>query len=147
MWAHDFTYRLSAEELANHTGENAQSGDNAKRTFDFGAYVQQHAVPLADNDSAILNTALDAGSKPLRSETAMRHDLLRMLENSQDRWVREQASRALQTGLQKLKTTGESSLEAKGEVVRRLRSPVLRDCTIYFLSRYYFTLNTRDAVH
>jgi hypothetical protein len=148
MWAHDFTYRLSAEELANHKGENARSGDNAsKRTFDFGAYVQQHSVPLADNNDTSLNSTVAPGLNPLRSETAMRHDLLRMLENSQDRWVREQASRALQTGLQKLKTTGESSLEAKGEVVRRLRSPVLRDCTIYFLSRYYFTLNTRDAVH
>jgi hypothetical protein len=148
MWAHDFTYRLSAEELANHGGENTRSGDNAsKRTFDFGAYVQQHSVPLNDNDGTSLNAAPGADLKPLRSETAMRHDLLRMLENSQDRWVREQASRALQTGLQKLKANGESSLETKGEVVRRLRSPVLRDCTIYFLSRYYFTLNTRDAVH
>jgi hypothetical protein len=73
--------------------------------------------------------------------------LLRMLENSQDRWVREQASRALQSGVQRLKTSGDSSVEAKGEVVRRLRSPVLRDCTIYFLSRYYFTLNKLDVAH
>jgi hypothetical protein len=148
MWAHDLTYRLSAEELANHKGENARSGDNAsKQAFDFGAYLQQDVVPLANNDDASLNIAIGADLKPLRSETAMRHDLLRMLENSQDRWVREQASRALQSGLQKLRATGDSSVEAKGEVVRRLRSPALRDCTIYFLSRYYFTLNSRDALH
>jgi hypothetical protein len=146
MWAHDFTYRLSEEELANHQGENKRSDDNeSKQGFDFGAYVQQHGVP-ADDDTS-LNAAHGTDLKPLRSETAMRHDLLRMLENSQDRWVREQASRALQSGLQKLRSTGESSIEAKGEVMRRLRSPALRDCTIYFLSRYYFTLNTRDAVH
>jgi len=147
MWAHDYTYRLSAEEWAKHAVETPPSGDTAKRTFDFGAYVQQHAVPVTANDEINLDTALSAGSPPLRSEAAMRHDLLRMLENSQDRWVREQASRALQTGLQKLNLTGESSLQTRGEVVRRLRSPVLRDCTIYFLSRYYFTLNARDAVH
>ena len=118
-----------------------------KPAFNFGAYVEQHDVSLADRDSETIIAENAAKLNPLRSETAMRHDLLRMLENSDDRWVRDQASRALQTGLQKLKASGESAIELKGEVVRRLRSPVLRDCTIYFLSRYYFTLNTRDRAN
>ena len=148
MWAHDFTYRLNEEEPLNRLDNSARSSDAIfKPAFNFGAYVEQHDVSLADRDSETIIAENAAKLNPLRSETAMRHDLLRMLENSDDRWVRDQASRALQTGLQKLKASGESAIELKGEVVRRLRSPVLRDCTIYFLSRYYFTLNTRDRAN
>lgn len=148
MWAHDFTSRLNADEPVSGAAKIASSNhDSRKQSFDFGAYVQKYAVPLADADDQSGNPVVLKESKLLRSETAMRHDLLRMLENSQDRWVREQASRALQSGVQRLKTSGDSSMEAKGEVVRRLRSPVLRDCTIYFLSRYYFTLNKLEVTH
>jgi hypothetical protein len=148
MWAHDFTYRLNAEEPLKRQGNSARPGNEVSTpAFNFGSYVEQHSVPLAEQDNATINAENAVKLKLLRSETAMRHDLLRMLENSQDRWVRDQASRALENGLQKLRATGESATEVRGEVVRRLRSPVLRDCTIYFLSRYYFTLNTRDPAN
>jgi hypothetical protein len=148
MWAHDFTSRLNADDSPAGTASAARSADDArKQAFDFGEYVKKYAVPLNDAADASSNASRMQEPKLLRTETAMRHDLLRMLENSQDRWVREQASRALQSGVQRLKASGDSSVEAKGEVVRRLRSPVLRDCTIYFLSRYYFTLNKLDVTH
>ncbi len=132
MWAHDLTYRLNV--------------DGSKAPFDFIAYTKQQAMPLptANGDVDHSATTVGAMTRP-RTETAMRHDLLRMLENSQDRWVREQASNALAAGLQKLRSNGQTATESKGEVVRSMRSPMLRDATIYFLSRYYFKLNAQTV--
>lgn len=126
MWAHDLTYRLNA--------------DGSKAPFDFAGYAHQQTIADDTMDRA---AAATIAALP-RAETAMRYDLLRMLENSQDRWVREQASQALAAGLQKLKNNDHTTVESKGEVVRSLRSPMLRDATIYFLSRYYFKLNTES---
>jgi hypothetical protein len=127
MWAHDLTYRLNE--------------DGSKAPFDFVAYTHQQKIAgNIDREEAVANMM-----PPPRTETAMRHDLLRMLENSQDRWVREQASQALAAGLQKLKNNGQTTTESKGEIVRSLRSPMMRDATIYFLSRYYFKLNAQTA--
>jgi hypothetical protein len=127
MWAHDLTYRLNA--------------DGTKAPFDFVAYTHQQKIAGdTDRGESVANVI-----PPPRTETAMRHDLLRMLENSQDRWVREQASQALAAGLQKLKNNGQTTVESKGEIVRSLRSPMMRDATIYFLSRYYFKLNAQTS--
>lgn len=132
MWAHDLTYRLNV--------------DGSKAPFDFIAYTKQQTMPLPTANGDVDHGATTAGVMALpRTETAMRHDLLRMLENSQDRWVREQASNALAAGLQKLRSSGQTATESKGEVVRSMRSPMLRDATIYFLSRYYFKLNAQTA--
>ncbi len=128
MWAHDLTYRLNE--------------DGSKAQFDFTAYAHQQAITNGNMDREAVAANV---MPPPRTETAMRHDLLRMLENSQDRWVREQASQALAAGLQKLKSNGQTEVESKGEIVRSLRSPMMRDATIYFLSRYYFKLNAETS--
>jgi hypothetical protein len=128
MWAHDLTYRLNA--------------DGTKAQFDFTAYAHQQSI----TNGNINRESPAENVMPLpRTESAMRYDLLRMLENSQDQWVREQASQALAAGLQKLKSNGQTTVESKGEIVRCLRSPMMRDATIYFLSRYYFKLNAQMA--
>lgn len=114
MWAHDLTYRLNF-------GQPNQS-------FDFSKWARAES-------------SVDALP---RAEPAMRLDLLRMLENSQDRWVREQAATALATGMRKLARSGDNEHEARGETVRALRTPMLRDATIYFLSRYYFKLKASE---
>jgi hypothetical protein len=114
MWAHDLTYRLNFGQ--------------PNQPFDFSKWARAES---------------SADALP-RAEPAMRLDLLRMLENSQDRWVREQAAAALATGMRKLSLTGGSEHEARGETVRALRTPMLRDATIYFLSRYYFKLKASE---
>ena len=131
MWAHDLAYRLNKGESSSLAGsdlEGKSAGDmQLKVPFDFNAFVHEEM----EDEKTVLP----------RTEIAMRHDLLRMLENSQDRWVREQAASALAIGIQKLKKNANTVVESKGETVRSLRSPMLRDATIYFLSRYYFKLN------
>jgi hypothetical protein len=114
MWAHDLTYRLNFGQ--------------PNQPFDFSKWARAES---------------SADALP-RAEPAMRLDLLRMLENSQDRWVREQAASALATGMHKLSLNGGSEHEARGETVRALRTPMLRDATIYFLSRYYFKLKAGE---
>jgi hypothetical protein len=114
MWAHDLTYRLNFGQ--------------PNQPFDFSKWARAEST-------------LDALP---RAEPAMRLDLLRMLENSQDRWVREQAAAALATGMRKLGLDGGFEHEARGETVRALRTPMLRDATIYFLSRYYFKLKASE---
>jgi hypothetical protein len=114
MWAHDLTYRLNVGQ--------------PNQPFDFSKWA--HA-----------ESSLEALP---RAEPAMRLDLLRMLENSQDRWVREQASAVLATSLRKLSKSGGNEHEQRGETVRALRTPMLRDATIYFLSRYYFKLKASE---
>lgn len=114
MWAHDLTYRLNFGQ--------------PNQPFDFSKWARAES-------------SVDALP---RAEPAMRLDLLRMLENSQDRWVREQAASALASAMRKLGSTGGNEHEARGETVRALRTPMLRDATIYFLSRYYFKLKASE---
>jgi hypothetical protein len=115
MWAHDLAYRLNFGQQ--------------QEAFDFSKFVRSES-------------SIDALP---RAEPEMRVDLLRMLQNSQDRWVREQAQAALVAGMRKLATSDAAVHETKGETVRSLRTPMLRDATIYFLSRYYFKLKASEA--
>jgi hypothetical protein len=126
MWAHDLTYRLNygQSQMPFNFVPNARSEHGA------------NAIAQSSSTSKLTEAP--------RSESAMRLDLLRMLENSMDRWVREQASSALAAGLRKLAREGGNAVETKGETVRALRTPVLRDATIYFLSRYYFKLKASE---
>lgn len=134
MWAHD---------LVERTAHRKVSG-----MFDF-----QQSYRTVNN--ALTDMRGIVGDVPWpREPLDMRVDLVRMLANSADDWVRKQASDLLQSltaqANQLPRGTQVDTAYASPVISEKLHTPQLRNFAIYFLSQYYFRVaresGTRSAV-